>query len=87
MPQWDPFFDPKGTDSQFIEFIRSNWDPDSGTGPANPRQQVNELSSFVDASMVYGSDQARADALRTERYRQALAEGITEGIVRYLDRR
>ncbi len=29
------------------------------------RQQINAITSFVDASNVYGSDRARADALRT----------------------
>ena len=31
----------------------------------NPRQQVNSITSFLDASQVYGSDAARAAALRT----------------------
>lgn len=32
---------------------------------ANPRQQVTEISGFLDASMVYGSDTNRANALRS----------------------
>jgi hypothetical protein len=32
---------------------------------ANPRQQVTEISAFLDASMVYGSDTNRANALRS----------------------
>jgi hypothetical protein len=32
---------------------------------ANPRQQITEISSFLDASMVYGSDTNRANALRS----------------------
>lgn len=32
---------------------------------ANPRQQNTEVSSFLDASMVYGSDTIRAGALRS----------------------
>jgi len=32
---------------------------------ANPRQQVSEISAFLDASMVYGSDSNRANALRS----------------------
>jgi hypothetical protein len=31
----------------------------------NPRQQTTQVSGFIDASMVYGSDEARAKALRT----------------------
>ncbi len=31
----------------------------------NPRQQVTNISTFIDASMVYGSDSARSNALRT----------------------
>ena len=32
---------------------------------SNPRQQVTKISTFIDASMIYGSDVTRANALRT----------------------
>src|SRR5262249_50843069 len=46
-------------------FTRSEFDPATGTGPGNPRQQVNAVTSFLDLSQVYGSDPTTADALRT----------------------
>jgi hypothetical protein len=46
-------------------FARSLYDPATGTGTSNPRQQVNAVTSFLDLSQVYGSTAAIADALRT----------------------
>jgi len=46
-----------------IPFFRS--EPMTDTGMDNPRQQQNIITSWIDASNVYGSDQSRADWLRT----------------------
>src|SRR5262245_35400590 len=45
-----------------IAFARTPAAP--GTGTSSPRQQINTISSFVDASQVYGVTNARLDWLR-----------------------
>ncbi|REK10022.1 MAG: PEP-CTERM sorting domain-containing protein [Planctomycetota bacterium] len=65
IPAGDAIFDPGNTGTATMPFRRSVYDSSTGLGPGNPREQFNSISSYLDASAVYGSDQARADALRT----------------------
>jgi hypothetical protein len=53
--------DPIGPDP--LPFTRSQFDPRTGT--TNPREQVNVVTAFEDLSQIYGSDDAKASALRT----------------------
>lgn len=71
IPLTDPS-DPLGPG--VIPFNRSQFDPTTGDGSTVftprgpqfvPRWQINASTSFIDASNVYGSDQATADGLRT----------------------
>ncbi|MDH3585120.1 MAG: peroxidase family protein, partial [Phycisphaerae bacterium] len=57
VPVDDPYF------GQPIMLNRSAFDPTTGTN--TPRQQVNQITAYIDASNVYGSNSTRADALRT----------------------
>jgi hypothetical protein len=65
VPTGDPQFDPAGTGTQFISFQRARFAPTTGTDVSNPRRYPNLITAFIDASFVYGSDPARAAALRT----------------------
>jgi len=64
VPTGDPIFDPASTGTAVIEFCRNVFDPATGTGAGNPREQINVITSFIDASNVYGSDPVRAATLR-----------------------
>ena len=60
----DPVFTPTDGVPAILPFTRVT--PIEGTGEDGPRQYENELTAFLDASMVYGSDDATAEALRAD---------------------
>jgi len=61
IPSEDLFFTPGST----MHMSRSMAAPGTGTDINNPRQHTNQINSFIDASTVYGSDEDRANWLRT----------------------
>lgn len=63
IPQGDPFFDPSSTGTQLMPFHRGFFDTNTGT--TTPRQQINEITGYIDGSNIYGSDATRGAFLRT----------------------
>ncbi len=61
IPEGDATF----TTDSFIPVTRSLFDENTGTSTDNPREQFNEITAWVDGSNVYGSNQQRADWLRS----------------------
>jgi peroxidase len=62
VPPGDPIGGPNDIP---LAFNRSQTDPATGTGPGNPAQDINAITSYLDLSQVYGSDLATDNALRT----------------------
>ena len=65
VPSGDPWFDPFGQGTALIFMRRSKKMTGTGTDPSNPRQHGNEITGWIDASNVYGSDIDRATWIRT----------------------
>lgn len=60
VPAGDIFFDPDGSGDEVISLFRSAFNPFTA-----PREQVNDITAFMDGSNVYGSDEATAFSLRS----------------------
>lgn len=73
VPIGDSYFDPFGTGTAEIPMTRSDFL--TGTGETTPADQYNEITAFIDASNVYGSDAERAEFLRDEGGKLKVSEG------------
>jgi peroxidase len=76
IPVDDPNFVPGST----IPLTRAVIDPNTGI-QGNPATAVNSITHWLDASMVYGSDQATADSLRLTDGHMKTSEGNNLPIV------
>jgi dual oxidase len=59
----DPLYG--GIYSGFIPLTRSRYDFTTGQSPGNPRQQINEITPWIDGTLMYGPNKAWCDTLRS----------------------
>jgi hypothetical protein len=65
VPPGDPDFDPFWNGAMTIPLNRSVYHETTGSDVSNPRQQLNQITAWIDGSNIYGSDPLRASMLRT----------------------
>ncbi|XP_006818582.2 dual oxidase-like, partial [Saccoglossus kowalevskii] len=65
IPKNDPDFDPEGKGNVEIPFLRGRYDKSIGYSPNAPREQMNEITPWIDGGLVYGISKAWTDALRS----------------------
>lgn len=64
VPLGDSLFDPFGTGTVEIPLSRTVY-VDGEDSSDGQRQQINQITAFLDGSVIYGSDAERAEELRT----------------------
>ncbi|XP_062620936.1 dual oxidase 2-like [Saccostrea cucullata] len=60
-------------DTVFMPFPRSRFDQRTGQAPSNPRQQLNEITPYLDGQLMYGPARTWTDAIREFRGGKLLA--------------
>ncbi|XP_060062787.1 dual oxidase 2-like [Ylistrum balloti] len=58
-------FNPEGKDNLAMPFLRTRYDASTGYSPNNPRQQLNEITPYIDGTLIYGPARAWTDAIRS----------------------
>lgn len=65
IPRGHYLYDQDGRGDRYIPFLRSRYDKNTGQSPNNVRQQLNEITPWLDGGLTYGITKAWADALRS----------------------
>lgn len=63
----DEMYDSNCKGDTFMPFHRAQYDVKTGQSPNSPREQLNRMTSWIDASFVYSTKEAWVNAMRTFR--------------------
>ncbi|CAJ0580698.1 unnamed protein product, partial [Mesorhabditis spiculigera] len=78
VPRCDPVFDKSCEGKTEIPFTRAKYDKQTGLGFNSPREQTNERTSWIDASLLYSTQEPWVAALRSWKNGR-LSEGDMKG--------
>ena len=65
IPIDDEIMNPGGVEDSRIKYLRTSYDPTTGDSEENPREYLNEVSSWIDGSSIYSFSVEFQDYLRT----------------------
>ncbi|ESO87606.1 hypothetical protein LOTGIDRAFT_235056 [Lottia gigantea] len=80
VPTGHPIYDREGKGNIEMPLLRTRFDQRTGYSPNNPRQQLNEITPYIDGGLMYGTSKAWTDTLRSFKNGELLAEGNEEDI-------
>ncbi|KAK0174536.1 hypothetical protein PV327_010296 [Microctonus hyperodae] len=61
----DKIFDKNCQGNKHIPFLRADYDRRTGHSPNSPREQINQVTSWIDGSFVYSSSEAWTNTMRS----------------------
>lgn len=61
----DETFDPECAGDKYIPFHRAAYDRETGQSPNMPREQINQVTSWIDGSFVYSTSEPWLNAMRS----------------------
>lgn len=61
----DEMYDPECLGDKYIPFHRAAYDRNTGQSPNAPREQINQMTAWIDGSFIYSTSEAWLNAMRS----------------------
>lgn len=61
----DEMYDPECRGDKYIPFHRASYDRHTGQSPNAPREQINQMTAWIDGSFIYSTSEAWLNAMRS----------------------